>query len=258
MTPDQDIDFLLDTAALACREILEVYNSGAFDIRNKEDTSPYTAADLRSNAVICQRLRTEYPEIPIISEETASIPYEERKTWHRLFLVDPLDGTKEFLKRNGEFTVNIALVEEGFPVAGVVARPTTAEAYVAAGGKAFYVDPTGVRSQLCKGPHYSKLKKVRVVASRSHPTPEVEKFVDELRSAGKNIEFVSLGSSLKICMIAANLADVYPRLGPTMEWDTAAAHAVAVAAGCSVTRFPHGGPLVYNKENLLNPWFLVA
>lgn len=251
------IDFLIETARAAGREILEVYHSGDFQAGSKADNSPLTAADLRSNAVICSMLHERHPEIPVLSEETAAVPFAERKNWQRYFLVDPLDGTKEFLKRNGEFTVNIALVEAGIPVAGVVAVPVTGEIYAADSSGAFYQDSAGTRTALHAGAHYSKLERVRVVGSRSHLTPEVEAFVQSLRDGGKTVDFVSMGSSLKLCMVAANRADVYPRFGPTMEWDTAAAHAVALAAGRSVLRYPEQSPLLYNKEDLLNPWFVV-
>jgi len=217
-----------------------------------------TEADKRSNEVIVSALAARYPEIPVISEETREVPYRERKDWRRFWLVDPLDGTKEFIKRNGEFTVNIALVEDGAPVAGFVYQPVGDRLYWGIAGEGAWLsvegrDPIALEG----GDHYSGKGKVTVVASRSHLTPEVESFVSRLRDEGKEVEFLSAGSSLKICLVAEGAADVYPRLGPTMEWDTGAAHAVAVAAGRRVVSAETGDPLVYNKESLLNPFFIV-
>lgn len=248
---------LMEAVHLAGEKILEIYDRD-FEVEYKGDASPLTEADTAANEVLMEFLRTAHAGTPIISEENKEIPYEEREGWERFWLVDPLDGTKEFIKKNGEFTVNVALVEGGIPVVGVVYRPVTATMYIGAEDKGAW---RSVREreteEISGGPHYASLDKVRVVASRSHLTPEVEAFVEELRTAGKEVEFLSAGSSLKLCLVAEGSADVYPRFGPTMEWDTAASHAVARGAGKAVLDAETREPLTYNKENLLNPYFIV-
>lgn len=254
---DLDLEFLKTTARLAGDAILEIYGT-EFSVDVKEDKSPLTEADRASNAVIVAALEERYREVPIISEETKTVDYEERKEWERFWLVDPLDGTKEFIKRNGEFTVNIALVEKGEPVAGVVYQPAVDRLYWAARGEGAWLSVDGGEPQkLSGGPHYRDSDSVVVVASRSHLTDEVKDFVAALEAEGKSVEFRSSGSSLKLCLVAEGAAHVYPRLGPTMEWDTGAADAVAREAGKSVLNWETKEPLAYNKENLLNPWFVV-
>jgi 3'(2'), 5'-bisphosphate nucleotidase len=237
--------------------VLDVYGS-EFRVDVKEDKSPLTEADRRANEVIVSALERLYPGIPIISEETRTVAYEARKDWEYFWLVDPLDGTKEFIKRNGEFTVNIALVRGQAPVAGVVFQPVGDRLYYASEGKGAWKSITGGEPEkLSGGLHYSEKSDVVVVASRSHLTDEVREFVRKLESEGKKVDFLSSGSSLKLCLVAEGSADVYPRLGPTMEWDTAAAHAIALEAGRRVVEHGTGNPLLYNKENLLNPFFIV-
>ncbi len=254
---DLDLDFLNATARRAGDAILEVYGT-AFAVDVKEDDSPLTEADRRSNDVIIAALRERYPDIPIISEETRTLPHAERRDWGRFWLVDPLDGTKEFVKRNGEFTVNIALVEHGEPVAGVVFQPAVDRLYWAARGEGAWLSVGGGEPQkLTGGPHYREADPVVVVASRSHLTEAVKAFVMGLEAEGKTVEFHSSGSSLKLCLVAEGTAHVYPRLGPTMEWDTGAADAVAREAGKRVLDWETREPLRYNKEDLLNPWFIV-
>lgn len=247
---------LLAATKQAGEVILEVY-ARDFDVEYKGDDSPLTEADKAANAVLMEFLRGSYPEIPIISEENKADDYAVRKEWKRFWLVDPLDGTKEFIKKNGEFTVNVALIEDGAPILGVVYRPTTETFHLGAVGEGAWRISEGKETPLTPQPHYSSLEKVRVVASRSHLTPEVEQFVADLKAAGKDVEFLSAGSSLKLCLVAEGAADVYPRFGPTMEWDTGAAHAVALAAGRQVNNHETGAALAYNKENLLNPYFIV-
>lgn len=252
-----DINRIIEVAKAAGGKILEVYKR-EFSIEEKEDKSPVTEADHLANEVIFAALHETHPDIPYLSEESKAIPYPDRKGWERFWLIDPLDGTKEFIKKNGEFTVNIALVDQGVPVAGVVYQPAKNVVYYASKGDgAFKGDAEGNITKLESGPHYSTLDTVRVVASRSHMSPETEAFVEKLREAGKTVELTSSGSSLKLCMVADGSADVYPRFGPTMEWDTAAAHAVALEAGRSVIHYETHESLRYNKENLLNPWFIV-
>ncbi|MBJ06149.1 MAG: 3'(2'),5'-bisphosphate nucleotidase [Verrucomicrobiaceae bacterium] len=251
------VDPLLAVARAAGARILEVYGRD-FEVEYKGDDSPLTEADKAANEIIMEFLNAEHPTTPVISEENRQIPYCERKEWSRFWLVDPLDGTKEFIRKNGEFTVNIALVEEGSPVLGVVYRPVTDTLYLGAKDSgAWRISGSGEPVTLRGGTHYSEKNTVRVVASRSHLTPEVEAFVKELRGQGRQVDFLSAGSSLKLCLVAEGAADVYPRFGPTMEWDTGAAHAVVVAAGRQVLDAETRHPLVYNKESLLNPFFIV-
>ena len=252
-----EIGPLLETARAAGAKILEIY-ARDFEVEYKGDSSPLTEADKAANEVIMAFLQSAHADTPIISEENKEIAYEDRKDWSRFWLVDPLDGTKEFIKKNGEFTVNIALVENGAPVLGVVYRPVTNTIYLGAVGEgAWRISDEGEAETISGGPHYSEKDELVVVASRSHLTAEVEAFVEELRAQGKNVDFLSAGSSLKLCLVAEGAADVYPRFGPTMEWDTGAAHAVAVGAGKQVLNAETRTPLAYNKENLLNPFFIV-
>ncbi|HRQ88466.1 MAG TPA: 3'(2'),5'-bisphosphate nucleotidase CysQ [Bacteroidia bacterium] len=252
-----DIEQVKRIARAAGAAILEVYGT-EFAVDVKSDDSPLTDADRRSNAVILAGLAEMAPDVPVISEETQALPYEQRRSWEQFWLVDPLDGTKEFVKRNGEFTVNIALVRGTVPVAGVVYQPVGDHLYWAVEGQGAWKSSGGASAvRLQSSPHYSELDEVVVVASRSHLTEEVREFVASLEGEGKRVEFRSAGSSLKLCLVAEGVADVYPRLGPTMEWDTAAAHAVALEAGRRVVEHGTGEALRYNKENLLNPYFIV-
>lgn len=227
-------------------------------VETKSDYSPLTEADKKSNAIILEGLNTSYPEIPFISEETKLTPYEVRKHWKQFWLIDPLDGTKEFIKKNGEFTVNIAFIEEGVPVVGVVHVPAQNKTYYGVKGiGSFKSDGGDQKSEIRNNSDYAEKDKVVVVASRSHLSDETLQFVEQLRAEGKEVEFLSSGSSLKFCLVAEGAADVYPRFGPTMEWDTAAAQAIVMYAGKKVINYETKEPLIYNKENLLNPWFIV-
>jgi len=239
-------------AVQAGAEILRVYNSSDFTVEEKADSSPLTAADLASHHAILDGLAALTPDIPVLSEESASLPYAQRRRWTRYWLVDPLDGTREFIKRNGEFTVNIALIEEGVPALGVVHVPVTQTTYSAARGLGAFKQvataapqPIHVR-MLGQGP-------VMVVGSRSHRGSSLNSFLERLGAH----EMVGMGSSLKLCLVAEGMADIYPRLGPTSEWDTAAAQCVVEQAGGFVTTTGMQ-PLRYNtKDSLLNPFFLV-
>jgi 3'(2'), 5'-bisphosphate nucleotidase len=257
-------DKVLEIVKQAGKEILKVYNSADFEVEKKGDGSPLTLADRVSNQVLTEGLKT-LSNYPILSEESKRIPYGERKNWERFWLIDPLDGTKEFIKRNGEFTVNVALVERGKPVWGAVYAPAINLLYYTEGDKAFKESPKGVKEIKVKKGVKDKLK---VVVSRSHLNEETKNFLKLLEEV-KEIEAVSIGSSLKICLVAEGEAHLYPRLGPTMEWDTAAAHAVLKAAGGEIYRYPEGGislpidfssleVLTYNKPDLLNPYFLAT
>jgi len=248
--------------------ILDVYRSADFGIEVKKDNSPLTIADSKSHEVIVKglsRLSLEGETLPLLSEEGRDIPYEERKEWDRYWLIDPLDGTKEFIKRNGEFTVNIALVEKNIPAAGFVYVPVKDVLYFGAEGLgSFKLSNASMEIEKDVMANAVKLngapansKEIRVVASRSHLSPETENYIKKLESKYTNVRTVSSGSSIKLCMAAEGSAHVYPRFAPTMEWDTAAAHAVCKFAGVNVVDYKQKTELVYNKENLLNPWFLV-
>ena len=254
---DIDIERIIEIAKAAGERILEIYEQD-FAVFEKDDASPLTEADQAANAVILDGLRSSYADIPFISEEEKNTDYAERADWDACWLIDPLDGTKEFIKKNGEFTVNIALIEGGEPVLGVVYVPARSETYFAMRGEGAYKETAdGGRSRIENRTHYRDLDTVRVVASRSHLSDEVVAFVDRLKAEGKQVEFQSSGSSLKFCLVAEGSADVYPRFAPTMEWDTGAAHAVCLEAGKQVLRYPEMEPLTYNREELLNPWFIV-
>ena len=241
-------------------EILKVYGSD-FNVEIKGDDSPLTLADKKANDVINSYLVPT--NIPIISEENKQLPFNERKEWTRCWIVDPLDGTKEFIKRNGEFTVNIALVEKGIPTLGVIYVPVSKTLYFTDSetskktvlnsedtsiddifGKAIEIAPEPINGV------------VKIVGSRSHLNEDTKNFISEIESENK-VEIVSMGSSLKFCMVAEGLAHIYPRFAPTMEWDTAAGHAICNAAGVVVTDQTTGAPMKYNKLNLLNNHFLV-
>ena len=242
---------LLDIARQAGEAILAVYHQD-FAVQQKGDDSPLTAADLASHRLIVDKLASLSPDTPVLSEEGADIPFETRQQWPRYWLIDPLDGTREFVKRNGEFTVNIALVEDGRPVLGVVHVPVTGVSYVGEVGKgAWKLDAEGTETPISV--QARRPATLRVAGSRSHAGDSLKRFLAQLGDH----EIVSMGSSLKLCLVAEGVADIYPRLGPTSEWDTAAAQAVVEAAGGSVTD-TQMQPLRYNsKESLLNPHFLV-
>lgn len=242
----------ITAAEKACVEILDVYNSGDFHAEAKGDNSPLTLADKKAHEIISKVL--EETRLPILSEEGKTIPFTERKHWPYFWMVDPLDGTKEFLKRNDEFTVNIALIEKDTPVLGVVAVPVTGELYYASKNSGVFLKHRGLTKQLpVRKPADLLGEGLRVVASRSHMNYETQDFISKLNTPS----LVSKGSSLKFMLLVDGKADVYPRYAPTMEWDTAAAHAIVTEAGLSVTQHGTEKPLTYNKENLLNPYFLV-
>lgn len=262
-----DILKAIDAALKAGEQILSIYEDPAsdFQIERKADNSPLTIADRKAHQVISKMLSdTPYP---ILSEEGRSIPYKERSRWESLWIVDPLDGTKEFIKRNGEFTVNIAWVSGSLPRMGVIYVPVKRILYFADETLGAYkLEGITSREDATLGELMARAVKLPsdkghegyvVVASRSHLTPETEQFVKEARTNHNKVEMVSKGSSIKMCLVAEGLADVYPRFAPTMEWDTAAGHAIVRAAGGEIYRTDVYEPLHYNKENLLNPWFIV-
>jgi len=243
------------------QEILTVYNSD-FAVETKDDKSPLTEADKRAHLAIVKEL--ELTGLPILSEEGKQMGYAERKDWKQFWMVDPLDGTKEFVKRNGEFTVNIALIEDGKATMGVIYVPVTQELYFA-DEKAYKVDRFEILisdlDQLKESAQQLPVPQTRtnyiVVGSRSHMSEETEAFINTQKSKHKEVDILSKGSSLKLCMVAEGKADAYPRFAPTMEWDTAAGQAIAVASGANVINWETKQTMQYNKENLLNSWFLV-
>lgn len=250
------IDSIVQIAIDAGHKIMEIYNRD-FSVENKSDNSPLTEADKAGNTIIVSSLAKLYPEVPIISEENKLTDYSERKNWDWCWLVDPLDGTKEFIKKNGEFTVNIALVKAGRVVAGVVYVPAQDKTFYAIENQGAYVVDNIGTPRLLKIRPVAEDGTLKVVGSRSHNSKEVDDYVEGLRKKFDNIEFVAAGSSLKFCLVAEGKADVYPRLAPTMEWDTGAGHIVAKEAGAEILNFLTNSELEYNKENLLNPHFIV-
>lgn len=258
------ISLVIETALEAGRAILQVYATHDPGTILKEDRSPLTRADLDANRIILERLAST--GIPCLTEEAANDPWEMRRNWSRCWIIDPLDGTKEFISRNGEFTVNIALAENGIPVSGVVYAPVTGELYFGSAQGSFktiiptpdHSDAESVASAAHRLPMPQPGKAgYTVVASRSHLNPETEAFIRSLQPVHGAPILVSRGSSLKLCMVAEGAADIYPRLGPTMEWDMAAGHAVARYAGCTVTDADTGDEVRYNKPDLHNPFFIV-
>ncbi|MGN0233346.1 MAG: 3'(2'),5'-bisphosphate nucleotidase CysQ [Bacteroidaceae bacterium] len=281
-----EMRILLRTALLASleagEEIMHIYSDPIqdFGIERKADNSPLTLADKASHQVIMRYLLTT--DIPVLSEEGQHLPYEERSAWERLWVVDPLDGTKEFIKKNGEFTVNIALVVHGNPILGVVYVPAARVLYYGIVGEGAWrcvvpafpnglPEPEGLSALLSSDgpsdpdapfggvvlPVAEEHDVFTIVASRSHMSPETQTYIQEMERLHGQVKTVSSGSSIKICLVAEGVADAYPRYAPTMEWDTAAGDAVARAAGKIVISVETGTPLVYNKQDLHNPWFLV-
>ncbi len=256
-------------SALAGKEILEVYET-KFEVEYKDDKSPLTLADKRASDKIIEKLK--HFNIPVLSEEGVHDDFETRKNWDKLWIVDPLDGTKEFVKRNGEFTVNISLVEDNIPTLGVIYSPVFKDLYFAAKGiGSFKIDrehfsslidsiQTSTLEQLLsvaqRLPIVSDRKNYVVVASRSHMSTETHQHIEHLKLDHRDVEIVSTGSSIKMCWVAEGVADEYPRFGPTMEWDTAAGQAILQESNASLIDFETNQPMKYNRENLLNNWFI--
>jgi 3'(2'), 5'-bisphosphate nucleotidase len=253
----------IQAALEAGAAIMEVYNSPDFGIEQKDDDSPLTKADLAADAIILRHLETT--GIPVLSEEGSKAPYESRKGWKQCWIVDPLDGTKEFIKRNGEFTVNIALVENGLPLFGVVYAPALGKLYFGICGEgAFFAAIENLSAKEIPAAATRRLPlqfppaTFTMVGSRSHSSLETEAYVKEMEAKHGGVDFVASGSALKFCIVAEGKAHAYPRFAPTMEWDTAAGQAVLEAAGGSVVEWPSAKPMRYNREQLRNGWFLAA
>ena len=248
-------DALIEITKAAGSAILDVYGR-AFEVETKADDSPLTEADRRAHRIIVDGLQALTPDVPIISEESEPPPYDERCRWQRYWLVDPLDGTREFVDRNGAFTVNIALMDAGEPTLGMVGVPVQDKIYWGDRSRrdAWRQDAHGrtpIRARAMRG------DTVAVVASRNHRTPRLERYLQGLEDSFERVDRVHVGSSLKLCVLAEGGADLYPRLGPTSEWDIAAGHAVLASAGGAVVQMD-GTPLRYNKGSLLNPDFLAV
>lgn len=258
-----ELKIAVEAALSAGQSIMDIYESGDWDVTAKIDQSPLTRADTTSHEVIMSFLETT--GIPVLSEEGKTRPFEERAPWKELWIVDPIDGTKEFIKRNGEFTVNIAFVREGLPVMGVIFVPVLGELYFASSELGAYKttdvgtdwDFERCEREAIKLPVLMADRPYTVVASRSHMSPETEAYIDELRVIHGEVNLISKGSSLKLCMVAEGQADCYPRFAPTMEWDTAAGQAICMCAGLRVIDWNTKEDLKYNRSDLLNPWFLV-
>jgi len=254
-----DIQDIIKISKDAGKAIMKIYNQN-FDVKYKTDSSPLTIADKKANEIIVTALN-QLPvnsflqqKIPILSEEGRSIPYEERKNWEFFWLIDPLDGTKEFVKKNGEFTINIALIYKGAPVLGVVYSPVLNACYWAKEGEGAFKNGKKLPLKVKKSRNVYK-----IVASRSHMSNATKNFIKTINTDKKKV-LISIGSSLKICLVAEGEANIYPRLGPTMEWDTAAAHAIVNESGGLFNKYTDKNAYQkhsYNKENLLNDWFVV-
>jgi 3'(2'), 5'-bisphosphate nucleotidase len=265
--PDHFLLLAIQSSFIAGQSILKVYGENRLIVRIKKDFSPLTIADQAAHDVLMKLL--EKTQIPVISEEGMQFDYSVRSNWELFWLVDPLDGTKEFLRRNGEFTVNIALIKNNLPQIGVVYAPVTGSLYFGSPGLGAYLFSTNAfkneipldLSQLIqlseKMPFRKNKINFTIIASRSHRNFETQNYIRKMKKEHSRVEIISKGSSLKFCLVAEGNADIYPRFGPTMEWDTAAGQAIAALSGCSVTRYDTGDILTYNKKELRNPWFIV-
>jgi 3'(2'), 5'-bisphosphate nucleotidase len=261
-----DLYDLYQISLQAGQEILKVYDQD-FSVGYKADESPLTVADQKAHESIVEGLQALEPSLPILSEEGREISYEERRSWREFWLVDPLDGTKEFVKRNGEFTVNIALIEDQYPTIGFIYAPALDCLYFGQEGVGAYklehASEIEIKSEEAlleaseRLPKAENRENIQVVASRSHMSEETEAFIEELETQYKNVDVVSSGSSLKFCLVAEGTADYYPRYAPTMEWDTGAGQAIVEASGGRVLRHKDKERFDYNREDLLNGWFLV-
>lgn len=248
----------LEAALTAGKKILEIYDR-TITVDYKSDGSPLTEADKASHEIIVHALQIS--GLPVLSEEGKEISYEQRSNWKYFWLVDPLDGTKEFIKRNDEFTVNIALMENRQPRAGIIFQPVKGIAFAGIEGDGLYKFSVNEKIALDES-HKLKVNsnteenKIRVIASRSHKSAETDTFINNLRLSKKNIELLNVGSSLKFCMLAEGIADIYPRFAPTMEWDTAAGHALLKSVGKNIYLHPGGSEMTYNNPKLINDWFI--
>jgi 3'(2'), 5'-bisphosphate nucleotidase len=246
---------LAEIARKAGAAILEVYERVDHEVERKLDNSPLTAADMAAHHIIVNALQVLTPDLPILSEESIAVPWSTRKQWSQYWLVDPLDGTKEFIKRNGEFTVNIALIDKGVPVLGLVYVPVLDWLYGGSQATGAWKEVKGQRSSIKAATVIAGQKQLRVVASRNHRGDLLEAWLAKAATVFPELELVTMGSSLKICLVAEGKADIYPRLATTAEWDTAAAHAILLAAGGKLIDNNFADYYYNQKENILNPFF---
>jgi len=251
-----DIQKINNIAKKAGNEIMKIYQQD-FKVDYKADNSPLTKADIKSNDMIAESLKDLYPEIPILSEENKEVPHNIRKNWEYFWLIDPLDGTKEFVKKNGEFTVNIALIYKNMPVLGVIYAPALDLLYYAQKDQGAFKQDKNKKPQRLPIYNHPNDDTLKVIVSKSHYNQETKYFVDNLKNKyKKTIEFIRIGSSLKLCLIAEGKADIYPRLAPTMEWDIAAGQTIVEESKGRITKYKTKESIKYNKQNLLNPYFI--
>ena len=256
MIENIDIHKINSIAQKAGDEIMRIYQQD-FKIEFKKDKSPLTKADIKSNEIIVNDLKYLYPDIPILSEENKQIPYKIRQNWEYFWLIDPLDGTKEFVKKNGEFTVNIALIYKNMPVLGVIYAPALNLLYYVQKDRGAFKQEKNKKPQRLPIYNHTNNNTLKVIVSKSHYSQETKEFVNNLKNRyKKTIEFIRIGSSLKFCLIAEGKADIYPRLAPTMEWDTAAGQAIIEESKGRITKYKTKESIRYNKQNLLNPYFI--
>jgi 3'(2'), 5'-bisphosphate nucleotidase len=258
----------IDAAVAGGDKIMDVYDSIKINVILKKDFSPLTEADLKSNEIIKKYLKET--GLPLLSEEVKEIAYKKRKDWDLFWLVDPLDGTKEFIKRNGEFAVNIALIEKNAPAIGVIYVPAAKDLYFSYPGSGSYkisqVSPGNIRNKTLKSilalatplPVSARRDRFTAIGSRSHMSLKTWTYFRKLQKNYRNMEILQIGSSLKLCLMAEGKADVYPRFSPSMEWDIAAGHAIIEGAGFMICEYGNKKPLAYNKENLRNPFFIAG
>ena len=251
----------IEASIKAGKKILEIYDDKNFDVKFKNDSSPLTKADTESNNIIIEFLNNT--NIPVLSEESEHIDYQIRKLWKKLWIVDPLDGTKEFIKRNGEFTVNIALVIDKKPVIGVIYSPVLGDLYYSSDEIGSYkvnineFDKLNINKNSIRLPIVNKKNDFTIVASRSHLSKETLEFIERMKKKYDKVKIISKGSSLKFCLVAEGSANTYPRFAPTMEWDTAAGQSICECAGFKVKDLKTENDMNYNRQNLLNNWFIV-
>ena len=252
-----EIKYIVNICKEAGEAVLDIYNSSEFEIEEKLDGSPITRADKKSHDIISKGLSSL--GIPLLSEEGKNIESIERSEWNYFWMIDPIDGTKEFIKKNGDFTINIALINDNKAIFGIVYVPVSETVYIGSkniGSYKFNINSNNWHKKSNRLPFNHK-REFTVVASRSHLSKETAEFIEDLKLEHPKMKIISRGSSLKLCMIAEGVADIYPRFAPTMEWDTAAGDAVCTYAGKAVYEFGRDTKVIYNKQNLLNPWFIV-
>ncbi len=236
----------------ASAKIMEIYASGNYGMKVKEDNSPVTMADIAANDIICEGLQTMDKTFPFLSEENMQIPYDQRKDYPYFWLIDPLDGTKEFMRRNGQFTVNVCLIHNNIPILGMVAAPSLNEVYYAVKGQGAFLEKNNLTCRLECSTYSKNQKGLRIPVSLSHVNLDTKSIIEQYNDP----QVIGRGSALKFMMIANGEADLYPRLAPTMEWDTAAPQIIIEEAGGKVINYDTNASMTYNKESLVNPGFI--